>query len=110
MLSLAEHELVISPEQFDADPMLLNAFNGTLNLRTGQLQPHRREDYLMKIAPVEYDPRAPAPTWEAFLDRIFEGNRAVISFMQRLTLLWRDFCRLSARSGRHATGHWRDRE
>jgi P4 family phage/plasmid primase-like protien len=59
---------------FDADPMLLNVENGTLDLRTGQLREHRREDLITKLAPVEYDPEAEAPTWEATLSRLLPSD------------------------------------
>src|SRR5689334_22108021 len=32
--------------QWDADPWLLNTPGGTVDLRTGALRPHKREDYL----------------------------------------------------------------
>ncbi|MBQ9697187.1 MAG: hypothetical protein IJV46_01445 [Acidaminococcaceae bacterium] len=40
---------------FDANPFLLNVQNGTLNLLTGELQPHNKTDYLTKICAVAYD-------------------------------------------------------
>lgn len=36
----------VRPGDLDRDPMLLNCRNGTLDLRTGDLRAHRREDYL----------------------------------------------------------------
>lgn len=58
----------------DADPWLLNVENGTLDLRTGELRERRREDLITKLAPVEYDPEARAPTFEAFLERILPSE------------------------------------
>jgi P4 family phage/plasmid primase-like protien len=69
MLELAKSEIPVSPEELDAAPWLLNAPNGTVDLRSAELRPHRREDLITKIAPVEYDPDAAAPTWEAVLRR-----------------------------------------
>lgn len=46
MISLAESELPITPEELDRDPWLLTCLNGTLDLRTGVLLPHRREDLI----------------------------------------------------------------
>ncbi len=71
MLSLAQSEpgVPILPEEMDASKDLLNVRNGTIDLRTGELREHRREDQLTKIAPVEYDPNAAAPTWAATLER-----------------------------------------
>jgi len=44
MLTLAGTEpgIAVTPDALDADPWLLNCANGTLDLRTGQLQPHDR--------------------------------------------------------------------
>src|SRR5262249_51176576 len=60
------------------------ATNGTLDLRTGELRPHRREDLLTKLCAVEYDPRARAPAWERFLAEVFPGDPALVGFLQRL--------------------------
>jgi len=85
MVSLARSEpgVPVLPAELDRDPWVLNVVNGTLNLRSGELRPHRREDYITKIAPVEYDPEAKAPTWEAFLDSIFPGRHQVVRFIQK---------------------------
>ncbi len=69
MIALARSEpgIPIRPEEMDLDQWLLNAENGTIDLRTGELREHRREDLITKLAPVEYDPSAEAPTWEVCL-------------------------------------------
>jgi putative DNA primase/helicase len=82
MIELAKSEVPISPHELDSDPWLLNVLNGTIDLRTGDLQGHRREDLITKLAPVEYDPDAPAPTWEAFLERVLPGED-LRAFVQR---------------------------
>jgi putative DNA primase/helicase len=82
MVELAKSEVPISPDELDADPWLLNVQNGTINLRTGELREHRREDLITKLAPVEYDPGATAPTWEAFLERVLPGKE-LRAFVQR---------------------------
>jgi putative DNA primase/helicase len=74
MLELAKSEVPISPDELDCDPWLLNVKNGTVDLRTGALRPHRREDLLTKMAPVEYAPGAEAPTWAEFLDRVLPSK------------------------------------
>lgn len=86
MIALAQSELAVAlpPEAFDRDPFLLNVQNGTLELRTGTLRPHRREDYITKLIPVAYDPAASCPTFDAFLARIFAGRRGLVEYMQRL--------------------------
>lgn len=85
MVELAKTEPGVTIHQcdLDTDPFLLNLLNGTLDLKTGRLRTHDREDYLTKLALVEYDPTAQAPLWEKFLDRIMNGNQAVIEYLQR---------------------------
>ena len=82
-LARSEPDVPLEPHQLDANPMVLNVLNGTLDLQTGKLEPHRRENLITKIAPVEYKPEASCPAWKAFLDQIMEGNHALIYFLQR---------------------------
>jgi putative DNA primase/helicase len=82
MLELAKSEEPVSSEDLDARPWLLNVQNGTIDLRTGTLQPHRREDLITKLAPVSYDPNATAPTWTAFLERV-QPDEEMRAFLQR---------------------------
>lgn len=78
-----EPEMPVRHVQLDADPWLLNVANGTIDLRTGELRPHRRQDLLTKMAPVDYDPEALAPTFTAFLNRIMGGDEDLTGFVQR---------------------------
>src|SRR5690606_23127010 len=54
-------------EEWDADPWALNVANGVVDLRTGTLRPHDPQDLLTKLAPVDYDPNAAGPVWDAHL-------------------------------------------
>lgn len=83
MISLARDEVPVLLEDLDQDPWLLNVANGTLDLRTGELRPHRREDLITKLAPVKYDPSAKCSLWKKFLDRTFDGDEELIGFVQR---------------------------
>jgi putative DNA primase/helicase len=85
MLETVKHQptIVITPERLDTDPWLLNLENGTLDLRTGRLRPHDRADLLTKLAPVTFDPAAPCPKWDAFLDRVMRGDGDLIAFLRR---------------------------
>lgn len=69
---------------FDADGWLLNTPSGTLDLRTGTLQKHRRDDLLAKITAVPYDPDAQCPRWEQFLKEIFDDDAELVAYLQRL--------------------------
>lgn len=71
------------PDDFDRDDWLLNVANGTLDLRTGELRAHRREDLITRITDVPYDPDAQLDRWAAFLDRVTDGSRDLQMFLYR---------------------------
>jgi putative DNA primase/helicase len=87
MLEIAESDprLAVHHEALDGDPMLLNVENGTIDLRTGKLRKHRRDDLITKLAPVAFDAAAAAPVWLAFLDRAMGDDGELVAFLQRLT-------------------------
>ena len=68
---------------FDREHMKLNVVNGTINLETGRLEPHRSKDLITKIIEIDYDDTADCPVFEEFLDRVFDSNQAIISYVQR---------------------------
>ncbi|SCX38384.1 phage/plasmid primase, P4 family [Lysinibacillus fusiformis] len=70
--------------EFDMNKFLFNVSNGIVDLQTGQLQPHDREKRLTKMANVEFVEGAKCPTWLAFLDQIFLGDKDLAEYMQRL--------------------------
>ncbi len=95
MIALARSEPGVGVERgaLDRDTMSLNVQNGVIDLTTGELRPHDRDALATKLAPVEYDPDAKCPTWEAFLARVFSvraddpaapGNAEMIAFVRRL--------------------------
>jgi len=85
MLSQAQSEvgIAIKPDDLDSNPFLLTANNGTLNLQNGDLRPHRQTDLITKLAPVDYDPQAECPLWEAFLATIMGSKPGLINFLRR---------------------------
>jgi putative DNA primase/helicase len=83
-LAASEDGIPILPKGLDSDPWLLNVENGTVNLKTGQLQPHRPGDFITSLAPVAYDSRATCPLYDKVLRRVFKGNDALIAFWYRL--------------------------
>jgi putative DNA primase/helicase len=84
-LMRSEPGVPVLPHQLDADPFLFNVLNGTLDLRTGELRPHRREDLVTKLAPVWYHAdRAACPLWERFLRRVLADNDDLIDYLRRV--------------------------
>jgi putative DNA primase/helicase len=74
LLSMAEPEICSTPPEFDLPTHLLNFNNGTVDLRTGALLPHRREDWMTKLVPFDFQPAAECPRFRRFLDRICAGE------------------------------------
>jgi putative DNA primase/helicase len=78
--NLARRWLTVPIEDFDRDKLAVNVMNGTLRFAREMLpdgsfsasvrleQPHRREDLLTKLAPVEWDRAAPAPLYAAMVE------------------------------------------
>jgi putative DNA primase/helicase len=87
---------------FDVEPMALNLENGTLRIVvdkqedeesdpaeprirrtvTMALEPHQREDWICKLAPVTYDRKAACPLFDAFLERILP-DASIRAYMVR---------------------------
>lgn len=84
MTTVARDDLIGHEADFDKDMWAFNVSNGTLDLRSGELVPHRREDYITRMAPVEWDPKAEAPMWLEFLETIFDGDQDLMVFAQRM--------------------------
>lgn len=70
MLDKAKAMLAISPEVFDADPLVFNVRNGTLRFVEGEdgiwavrLDEHNPTDMITRQAGVDYDPDAACPEW-----------------------------------------------
>lgn len=85
-LAKTEPEIPIAIKELDARPWLLNVGNGTVDLRTGELRPHNREDLLTKFCAVNYSPTAEAecPLWENFLWTIMAERPRLVTFLKRL--------------------------
>ncbi|GAQ85682.1 hypothetical protein KFL_002480195 [Klebsormidium nitens] len=71
--------------ELDSNPDILNVQNGVINLRTGELDIHRPEYLCTKLADINYKGLGHStPIVKGFLDDIFNEDRALIDFMQRL--------------------------
>lgn len=84
VVSLARSDpgIAATPENFDADPWLLNTPGGHVDLRSGQLLPHDAARLCTKIAGAA--PFGECPTWRAFLRDVTDGDRDLEDYLQRL--------------------------
>ncbi len=80
-LAGTEPEIVVTPDDLDADPFLLNCRNGVLDLRTGELGDHDPKLLLTRMTGAAYRPNAAGKNFAAFLRRVQtdEGMRAFLA-------------------------------
>jgi len=93
MLDQAQPYLTKAAADLDARPWVFGCANGALDLRdsdpddrtvggTWEFRPHRREDWLTMVSPVEYDPEAEAPRWRRFVAELMPDHEKAM-FLQR---------------------------
>lgn len=83
-LARAQNNIAVDIKSLDNNNYLFNCRSGTINLRTGELQPHNQADLITRCAPTEYDPNASVEQWRSFVGRIFDGDNGLIGFVQRM--------------------------
>lgn len=89
LVEMLKSVLLVPSSVFDSRPELLNVGNGTVDLRSGELRPHAREDYITKVTPVRYIEGATHSDWDTALTAMRDD---VVGWMQ-------------VRIGQAATGH-----
>ncbi len=67
-MARSDQRLAAAFDQWDQDGWLLNTPAGTVNLKTGRMQRHRRKDYITKTAAVS--PGGACPLWSKFIKKI----------------------------------------
>jgi P4 family phage/plasmid primase-like protien len=84
-LAKSEKQLWIRSEKFDSDATdwLFNCSNGTVNLKTGDLLPHRQEDFITRCAKAAYHPGASCELWKKTVREILGGDDELYEFMHR---------------------------
>ena len=83
-LAASDPAIVVRDHDLDSHDWLLGVRNGVIELPSGQLRPHRREDLLTRIAPVEFDPSAPYPLWGSFIEKVTGGDAELAGYVQRI--------------------------
>ena len=83
MLELSQVKLGILEGELDTDKNLLSVKNGTLNLCTGELKKHDRDDLITHYVDVEYVPNAKSAVWDKFLDDITQNEPRLKEYLQR---------------------------
>ena len=74
----------LTGREWDKNPWLLACKNGVLDLSRGVLRPGKQTDYIKTATDIIYDPNAKCPTWDSFLEQIFDYQEDVIDYVRRL--------------------------
>lgn len=82
-LAASDPRVTLDADALDADSFLLNAPNGTVDLRTGELRAHDPADHLAQLAGAEYRPDARSARWERFLRDATGGDDELAAYLQR---------------------------
>jgi len=85
-LARSDRRHAATPEQFDADPWLLNTPGGTIDLTSGALRPHDPSDHQTKCTAVAIG--GPHAQWSEFLRWVTVGDKELEGFLQR----WFGYC------------------
>jgi hypothetical protein len=80
-LAREDRRIAATMEQWDRDPWLLNTPGGTIDLRSGQMLPHRIDAYMTKLTAVT--PQGTCPGWTEFLKTVTNGDAELQSYIQR---------------------------
>lgn len=92
-IALLKKTLTIRADTVNQNEWLLNCNNGTVDLRTGKLQPHNPDDRITRMINIDYDPLAKSPVWDAVLAKItledgLGQGKPIARFLQR----WFGYC------------------
>ena len=68
---------------FDTKPYLLNVLNGTIDLRSGKLREHNRNDYITLMIPFQYNKDEKSLVFHKLLKQTF-GSDLYIDYIQRM--------------------------
>lgn len=86
MLEMAASEpgMSVSANELDANPMLLGANNGVINLKTGALLPYQPEMLITKRVNANFNSVSPTDFWKKFLNEVFDSDQQTIDCLQRI--------------------------
>lgn len=79
----AQKYLSVAEEHWDGPLHLLNCQNGVVNLRTGELHPHRRSWRFTQITKCDYNPNAQLGALTNVLDHLSDGRLEVQEYVER---------------------------
>ena len=83
-LAKADRRHAATVDQWDPDPWLLNTPGGVVDLRTGDLRPQRRIEYMTKITSANAANVGRPSRWLEFLDDVTDGDKFLQGYLARV--------------------------
>jgi putative DNA primase/helicase len=84
LAAAGKHSLGLTGNEWDQDPWILPCINGIVDLKTGNLRPGRKDEYIKTVCPHEYKGLGlETPAWKVFIASLFD-NTEIAAFIQRL--------------------------
>ena len=85
MVNMASNNptMVTQLSDYDRQIYYINSKNGLVDLRTGELIDHNQKHNITKLANVSYHPKAECPTFDKFIQEVFNHDPELIRWMQR---------------------------
>lgn len=83
-LARSHPTIVARQDEFDADDMLFNVGNGTIDLRTGKLIAASKVDFVTKLSPTFYERTATCPRFLGYLHWAMKNDQEMVDYLQRL--------------------------
>jgi len=81
-IAMGIRSFAATPDQWDADPWLLNTPSGEIDLRTGMSRPNSAASFSTKVTGAA--PGGPCERWLQFLDESTGGDTDMVEYLQRL--------------------------
>lgn len=81
-MAQADETLAVTAAIWDSDPSLLCTPGGVVDLRTGDLRPPRRDDYMTRITAVPPAETIDCPRWLQFMREVTGGDDDTARFLQ----------------------------
>lgn len=75
---------IVSDEELDTDPYLINLENGTFDLNNMALRKHSYKDMISKMANVSYIPGSQNCILDQFMESVFSGDQDLINYIYRV--------------------------
>lgn len=79
-MKLLKPMVAVSTNAFDVDDFIINMQNATYNVDTGEMYPHRKEDFITRISGVDFDPAAECIDWKSHVSLVIPNDETRKAF------------------------------